>query len=183
MFTRKNSLPLLVLALMALLNITAAAQIRIEAAGLPTTKLVSCPQQTPLKCGKFYQYKVVGYYSQLSLGAARPQPSATGMPLKSWSRLSLRSTTDQFPIDIFKSSTAAHSSTGHQATACVAWNAGKQNNAPVIAVEGNTTQAQGYVVLCVDFIPAPPRPRGQLRLTRSSVRDGEKAPLAWKTQR
>jgi len=171
-------------AIAATLTGITSAQISLESAGLPTTNLNRCPQKVTLNYSQFYQYKVIGYFSQLKLEASQAQPhTAHSMPLIAWSRLTLRGNNGTFPIDIFKSSRARNQITGHEATPCAAWHAEEGLGNTVIAIDGNTSQTKGYVVLCVDFVPVPPRPRGKIRLARSSVRDGEKAPLTWLTQR
>lgn len=183
MFVLKNLGPYAITAALAVCCASADAQISFEASGLPSVQLDHSPQQLPLGCGQFHQYKIVGYYSRLTLPGGGDGAAAGGGPLRHWSRLTLRANSRQFPVDIFKSASAAPSGTGHQATSCAAWNASGTGGNPLLAVEGNTARPRGYVVLCVDFVPVAPRPRGRLRLTRAVVRAGEKAPLAWKIRR
>ncbi|MEK6192903.1 MAG: hypothetical protein N2F24_01525, partial [Deltaproteobacteria bacterium] len=185
-----------------------SAEIRVEAAGLPTTQLTSCPQQKPLPCENFFQYKVFSHFSNLTLGDARNahrkhnpnfvtlpsshkaeaplqtiQSVGTSKTAKAWNRLSIRVNSRNAPLDSFKSSSQPHASTGTTLVSCPAWNPAQQGKHPIISIEGNTKNPSGMIILCVDFIPTPPQPTGSLSITRSGIRNGEKAPLAWHINR
>ncbi len=185
-----------------------SAEIRVEAAGVPTTRLTCCPQQKPLPCEKFFQYKVFSHFSNLTLGdppsahrsdhpnfvslptgqqASAPLPTIQrGAPTKTakaWNRLSIRVDSRNTPLDLFKCSSRPHASTGTSLATGPAWNPAQQGKRPVISIEGNTRNPTGLIVLCVDFIPVAPQPTGSLFITRPGIRNGEKAPLAWNITR
>ncbi len=184
------------------------AEIRVEAAGVPTTRLTSCPQQKPLPCEKFFQYKVFSHFSKLTLGDPpnlyrRDHPNFVSLPTEqqaeaavpaiervdpskttqAWNRLSIRVDSRNTPLDLFKSSSRRHASTGTTLASGPAWDPVQQGKHPVLSIEGNTRNPTGLIVLCVDFIPSAPRPTGNLFITRPGIRNGEKAPLAWNISR
>ena len=71
---KKTLTLILVAASIAVTCAQVVAGIRVEAVGLPTINLSTCPQTKPLPCSKFHQYKVIGHFSNLSLGDATQLP-------------------------------------------------------------------------------------------------------------
>lgn len=167
--------------------------IRIEAAGLPPLVLTKCPEQKPLPCGKFHQYKVFGHFSLLTLGETTSANNNTTVspvttsykrkPVKAWNRLSLRTDSRTFPLDIFKSSATPMATTGTLLSPCNARDLAAKTNPAIISIEGNTKNPSGLIILCVDHIPTPPRPTGSLSIGHGVTRDGDKTPLLWKINR
>lgn len=168
----------LVAASIAVTCAQAVAEIRVEAVGLNTIRLSACPQAKPLPCTGYHQYRVIGHFSSLTLGDA-----GTKAAPRLWNRLLLSSGSKLRPLDIFKSSSVPNTGTGHQVMACGAVELASGRNRPAVRVEGTTANPAGKVVLCVDFIPSPPRPSGRLNLTGMTVRDGQKIAIGWQRQR
>ena len=160
------------------------AGIRVEAVGIPVTHLTASPQIKTLPCANFHQYKVIGHFSSLTLGDA-PQNennwgSATGKPLpRQWNRISLSRDSWTRPLDLFKSSMEANATTGHVVMACSPVELAKRGSNPVMRLEGTTRNPTGSVILCVDFIAKPLRPKGSLNLAGMSIRDGQKIHIGW----
>ncbi|MCP5538337.1 MAG: hypothetical protein H7A51_19150 [Akkermansiaceae bacterium] len=203
----KNTLTLaLVAASIAVTCAQLVAGIRIEAVGVASSQLDHCPAQKTLPVQNYFQYRVFGHFSLLTLGDApvAPQPEApllTRLPgpsgddrhgsgatgkMIAWNRLFLTAGDSVKPLDIFKSSPRSRSTTGTVQSHCSSaqtsdWS--KSASPPMVRIEGNTRNPDGAVVLCVDFIPAPPVPQGQILLSRTHLRNGEKIPVAWKIHR
>ena len=159
-----------------------SAEIRVEAVGLPDIRLQSCPQTKPLACSNYHQYKVIGHFSRLSLGDANNEV-VKAPATRLWNRLFINTGTTARPLDIFKSSTKANTSTGHQVMSCSSIELAQQKIPPTVRIDGTTANPSGKVILCVDFIPTPPKPRGKLKLPTIAVRDGQKVTLGWSSHR
>lgn len=170
----------LVAASIAVTCLQVTAEIRVEAVGLRTISLSACPQSKPLPCTTFHQYKVIGHFSNLTLGNAH---KAKTVAPRLWNRLLVCATSTVRPLDIFKSSTEPNAETGHQVMACSAVELAKSDTRPTVSIDGTTANPSGKVVLCVDFIPTPPKPRGKLNLSGMTIRDGQSVAIGWQRNR
>ncbi|MFK7910284.1 MAG: hypothetical protein AB8F34_06735 [Akkermansiaceae bacterium] len=181
--TKKTLTLALVAASIAVTCAQVTAEIRVEAVGLPAIQLSACPQVKTLPCTSYHQYKVIGHFSNLTLGDANQSGTNSSTAPRLWNRLLLTSSGNVRPLDIFKSSTNANTGTGHQVMSCKAVELAKQNATPTLRIDGTTANPSGKVILCVDFIPAAPKPKGKLNLTGMTVRDGQKIAIGWQRQR
>lgn len=184
----------------------AIADIRIEAVGLTPTRLVHSPDQQNLKVADFYQYKVFAHFSLLTLGdiplpekpsaplltlsapGKQPKPVIPAKPInrKAWNRLTIDTGNGQSPLDVFQSSSRRQASTGTILSSCptpLISNWSQSPVTPAVSINSNTRNPSGLLVLCVDFVPSPPRPTGSISLNGNAPRTGDKIPMAWNIQR
>ncbi|MBT8044893.1 MAG: hypothetical protein KJO79_08075, partial [Verrucomicrobiae bacterium] len=89
-------------------------------------------------------------------------------------------------LDLFKSSSRTHSTTGTLLTYIPKnkiSNWAKAAKAPTVSIDGNTKNPSGKIILCVDFVPRPRIPVGRILLNGNTPRNGEKIAVTWKIYR